>query len=144
MNSIEREIQRIAEAFHRRYPEFHFGDGNMRVLQDWMNKNSMPVTLENLSIAYEALKNEGKTFTDPKAVATPTTLVGTTDAEGFVITGVVEIDAIRTPSDIRAIPTPRFIWLRKKYGDTFNRRIGEVDSLKNNSVHSAWGNQRRG
>jgi hypothetical protein len=110
----------------------------MSQLQEWMEKNNLPVTLENLSIAYEALLAEGKTFTAPIPQARPTTLVGTVDGEGFTITGVPEIDAIRTPADIRKIPTERFVWLRKKYGDTFNKRIGEVDAIKNNSAHSSW------
>ena len=138
MNAIEKEIQRIAQAFAKRYPEFYFGGNNMSQLQDWMDKNGLPVTLENLSIAYEALLAEGKTFTASTPQARPTSLVGTVDGEGFTITGVPEIDAIRTPADIRKITTERFVWLRKKYGDTFNKRIGQIDALKNNNINNSW------
>lgn len=151
MNAIEKEIQRIATVFSRKHPEFYFGvnpDGstNMSRLQEWMNRpeNSLPVTVENLSFAYEVLKAQGQTFTAPTPQTTPTSTVGTADEEGFTITGVPEIDAIRTPADIKAMKTDRFIWLRKKYGITFNKRIGEVDAIKNNNInhpwHSRWGN----
>jgi hypothetical protein len=135
----EREVTRIISLFKSARPRFVDCTANWGALEAFLSKTQAVINVANLVAAYDSLKATGTNLDiDPATVAAPAPPVKPTyDADGFFISGVAAIDALKTPKDIRNFKDYAKFY-RGPHSAALKRRVEEINAKFDNQGTWDW------
>jgi hypothetical protein len=135
----EREITRIINLFKSARPGFVACAANWQALEDFLSKTQSVINVTNLSLAYDALRAQGVNLdVNPATVAAPAAPVKPThDEDGYSITGVPVIDALKSPKDIRNFKHYAQVY-KGPHGAALKRRVEEINAKFDNQGTWDW------